>query len=80
MFQIQTSLTIRHKSIRSFQEDHDLNVDGTITNIIGLTDALRTKIDENDTQYQKPSKRLNRILKTAISQRCFASFITFIFC
>lgn len=48
------------EAIRSFQEDHDLNVDGTITNDTAraLTDALRTKIDENDTQYQEAVKAI----------------------
>ena len=48
------------EAIHSFQEDHDLNVDGTITNDTAraLTDALRTKIDENDTQYQEAVKAI----------------------
>jgi hypothetical protein len=38
---------------RNFQEENDLAVDGTITNDTAraLTDALRAKIEENDTQY-----------------------------
>ena len=45
-FQIQTSLMIDTRRIRSFQEDHRRNVDGTITNDTAraLTDALRTRL------------------------------------
>ncbi|HLR88763.1 MAG TPA: S41 family peptidase [Atopostipes sp.] len=40
-------------AIQNFQEENDLAVDGTITNDTAraLTDALRAKIEENDTQY-----------------------------
>ena len=48
------------EAIRSFQEKHDLDVDGTITNDTAraITDALREKIDENDTQYEEAAKAL----------------------
>ena len=48
------------EAIRSFQEKHDLDVDGTITNDTAraITNALREKIDENDTQYEEAAKAL----------------------
>jgi len=48
------------EAIRSFQKENDLSIDGTITNDTArsLTDALRTKIEENDTQYEAAFKAI----------------------
>lgn len=48
------------EAIQKFQEENDLAVDGKITNDTAraLTDALRAKIEENDTQYDAAVKAI----------------------
>ncbi len=47
-------------AIKAFQKDHELEADGIISpeTARSLTDALREKVSENDTQYQEALKTL----------------------